>query len=152
MGNRSDLVEILRAIAAEGRHPAIGQVFEAIVISVEGVTCTVEIEGLQIDGVRLRATEEQGEGILIEPMVGSVVLVGLIGDELSTLYIVRCNNYNKIRVSRGNVTLSAVLSDLVDVLNTFKVVTSSGPSTAVSPDTLSKIALLDTKLKTLLGN
>lgn len=56
----------------------------------------------------------------------------------------------KVGIKNAGTDLKTLFGDLITLLNGFVVITSQGPSTAVSPTTLSSIAQLQTKVNSLL--
>lgn len=181
MSRQAEILAALRTLTYESRV----QVFRAEVVAVDVTTCTVRLDtGLEIDEVRLVATpkETATDCLLVKPVVGSFVLVGLLNNDLATLYVVSydavaelryeigeslieanndhvrvvCNQMEvellqaKIAIRNATVSLKDLYADLVDILNTLKVITPQGPSTAVDPTSLTKIAALNTKINQLL--
>lgn len=82
------------------------QVFAATVLSIEGSTCTVRAleSDVEMDDVRLKATSNDDEqALLIVPKAGSLVLVGMVNDDATDLYLVRCDAIDKLALQIGNV-------------------------------------------------
>jgi hypothetical protein len=65
------------------------QVYPAEVVSVQGATCTVRLlsSGMEVDEVRLFADVEASDRLVLTPAEGSTVLVGLIENDLASLYV-----------------------------------------------------------------
>jgi hypothetical protein len=57
----------------------------------------------------------------------------------------------KVSIKNSTVNLKTLFSDLTTLLKTFVVITSTGPSTAVSPASLLSITQLETKVNQLLS-
>jgi|GEM_PF-4681529 len=57
----------------------------------------------------------------------------------------------KVSVTNGTVSLKTLFTDLTTLLKTFIVITTTGPSTAVSPTSLTSITQLETKINQLLS-
>lgn len=74
-----------------------GQVFfPATVESVEGATCTVNVDNLPIPNVRLRPTTAKTENeILLIPEIGSSVLVGSHTGDLSNLFVLQSDSISE---------------------------------------------------------
>ena len=68
--------------AAAGPQPLT--VYQGIVASVEGITCTVTFGSQDVSGVRLRASEADNKAqILLVPRVGTAVIVGSLSSSSS---------------------------------------------------------------------
>lgn len=66
-----------------GRTTAIWQ---GVVKSVEGQTCTVSVGNLDVPGVRLKASETEDKGrMLVTPKVGTAVTMGSLSGDLTEL-------------------------------------------------------------------
>ena len=73
--------------------------FTAKVTSVDGETCDVELEGMKLTGVRLRAVVNGEESkILVTPKIGSHVLVVDLSGNLSQLAVVGYSEVEKIEI------------------------------------------------------
>lgn len=81
--------------------------YQGLVKAVEGEVCTVEIDGLEIPDVRLRATQaKSSRAYLVVPKVGSGVLVGSLSGDLSTLAVLSVDEAERIEL-HGEVILNA---------------------------------------------
>lgn len=70
--------------------------FPATVESVEGNTCTINVDGLSISDVRLRATiDDVADSVLLVPAVSAPVLVGSLSDGLDNLFIVQVDSISE---------------------------------------------------------
>jgi hypothetical protein len=139
----SKIKDSLRNIAGNG---AGTPVFPATVGSVDGETCTAEIDGLTVTGVRLRAViNGAGEYILTAPRAGSRVLVAdLSGGQLRDLAVIAYSEIDGITVKigtseltvdaggygieRGGENLQTLLSEFVDEVAKIIVVQGTGPN------------------------
>lgn len=108
-----ELGDRLRGIATGHKMPTMMQ---GIVRSVEGTTCSVEVEGLVIPDVRLRASGVEGSGeLIIIPAIGSVVLLGSLSGDLSELAVLSVDKAERIRLS-GEITINdGSLGGLVNI-------------------------------------
>jgi hypothetical protein len=80
-------------------------IFSAKVEKVEGETCTVTIDELPITDVRLRAVVNNNtEQLLIQPRVGSYVLVADLG-ELRQVVVIAYSEIDKIHIKIGGTTV-----------------------------------------------
>lgn len=90
-----ELVERIKELSPRGQTP----IYQGIVRSVEGILCTVEVGGLEIPDVRLRASESnRGEQMLLTPKVGSAVLLGSPTGDLSTLVVLSVDEVERIEL------------------------------------------------------
>lgn len=120
-------------------------VFTGIVKSVSGQSCSVEIEGLTVTDVRLRAVvNDSKEQLLIIPRVGSYVLVVDLTGDLRNLAVFACSEIDRVNLSIGktnividnsgtqmegqNENLSTVLSDFIDEVAKIIVVQGTSPN------------------------
>lgn len=107
--------------------------YQGIVKSVEGLTCTVEIEGLDIPDVRLRASvADNDKDLLITPAIGSPVLVASLSGDFLDLAIVSLDQAEKIHFhggAQGGLVLVEQLTERLNLLeqslNDLKQVLSS---------------------------
>lgn len=74
--------------------------FTAKVTSVDGETCDVELEGMKLTDVRLRAVMNgEDSKILVTPKIGSHVLVVDLSGNLSQLAVVGYSEVEKIEIN-----------------------------------------------------
>lgn len=151
--------EAVRALAKTGEevYSVLGKV-----VSVDGYTCEVEpLDGsATIQDVRFKADVDQEDGLAQEPKVDSVVVVTFLGkntgyvglgSELKKVTLVvdettfRVDG-NGMHLSNGQTVFKDQVNDLITVLDkviealkAFKVMTPSGPSTNVMPDSLAAV-------------
>lgn len=121
--NYTELRRLIRTIAGTGGGTTI---FSAEVVSVEGDTCTIDVGGLSVSDVRLKAADDDdATGLLITPTVGSVVLVADLGTSpLVRLEVIKCTRIDSIEINGGDkgglvniADLTAKLNDLKDKVN-----------------------------------
>ncbi|MCD7973982.1 MAG: hypothetical protein LUG18_15200 [Candidatus Azobacteroides sp.] len=146
MDKYAQLVELLKGKSGIGMG---GTLFNATVTSVEGEYCTVDINGLEITEVRLKATINEAENYcLIIPKARSMVTLGSFSgdfrdlavlkvDEIETIEYVQDNLQVTIDTRKGKIAvnntgkgigLHSLLIELVDLLQNFSVNTPAGPS------------------------
>jgi hypothetical protein len=126
--------------------------------SVEEVTCTVDIDGLELTGALLKATsDDTGKKILLTPKTGSRVLVfankttravKVIGiDEVSRIDIkgeeleieIDCEE-GKVKIENGKTSLGKILNDLLNAIIALTVPIPSGTSgTPVNVSTFTEL-------------
>lgn len=130
----------------------------AKVTKVSGETCTIDANGLEIEGVRLKAVEDGDENsLLVTPKVGSMVLVADIsGGELRELVVIAYSGVETIQINGGNngglININDLVNKLNELVNVFNnhthQVTTSGSATAPLVRALEfiKADLEDTKI------
>jgi hypothetical protein len=130
MKEYSEIKKLIKAIAT-GRL-AVGTpspVFLVQVKSVDGDACTVEIDGMELSGVRLRSVINGNKSkVVITPAVGSYVLVTDISGNLTQL-----------------VALQYAEVDRIDITYSGKLVINEGTDTAV------RASAIESKLNALRG-
>lgn len=132
-------------------------VFPANVVSVDETALTCVVQTLNDDApmsdVRLKAAiDNVTDGIVEIPVVGSTVLVCLIGNDENTAFVVKCSSVSKVVMfggSKGGLInigdlvskINAIENKLNSVINTFNThvhsgVTTGPGSSAVTPTTV----------------
>lgn len=96
---------------AEGLRAAMGgrtvHLYQGIVRAVDGCLCEVEVDGLAVPGVRLRASEtDDGGQLLVVPKVGSAVIVGSLSGDLAELAVLAIDKAESITLTATTVTLN----------------------------------------------
>ncbi len=142
----------------------------ATVVSIENDTCTVKlVSELVLSDVRLKATSSDDEdSFIIEPKVGSEVILMSQTGELSGLMVIKVDQVakfiykqngleftvdsadGKVLLKNGDTSLFEVFQLLTDLLKQFKVFTPNGPSGAPLPTTITSINQMETKFKQIL--
>jgi hypothetical protein len=75
-------------------------VTQATVKEVSGLTCTVTVNGLDITGVRMKATTaDSGGKLLVTPKEGSTVLIGSLSGDLKDLAVLSVDEAEKVEIS-----------------------------------------------------
>ena len=142
-------------------HAAMGPkpitVYQGIVVSVDGITCTVSFGDQDVSGVRLRASEAENDAqILLVPRVGTAVVVGSLSGDLSHLAVLSVDAVERIEINGGKLgglinieALTAKINELVDAFNTHTHTIGSGsvivgvpsaPMTNYNPIVVPKVA------------
>jgi len=99
MTNAQKIKEIIRKIAGGSEIGA----FTAEVVSVEGDTCTVQVNSLQIPDIRLNAVSNDSTNkLIITPVVGSVVGIIDMGGESRDLTVFQFTEIDHITVNGGS--------------------------------------------------
>lgn len=113
MDSYKELAQRLRSIQTQSVS-----LLQGIVKSIEGTSCTVEIAGLDIPDVRLRATLADTEAeLLITPAVGSGVIVGSLSGDLTQLVVLSVDRADTITLHSGRQGGLVLVEPLVTRLN-----------------------------------
>lgn len=114
-------------------------IWQGIVKSVEGTTCTVTFGTLNVEGVRLRASLAENEShLLIVPKVGTAVVVGSLSNDLSLLVVLAVDEVESITINGGKLgglinieSLTQKINELVRTFNNHThQVSTTGSATA----------------------
>nr|DAL14304.1 MAG TPA_asm: type VI secretion protein [Caudoviricetes sp.] len=114
-------------------------IWQGIVKSVEGTTCTVTFGTLDVEGVRLRASLAENEShLLIVPKVGTAVVVGSLSNDLSLLVVLAVDEVESITINGGKLgglinieSLTQKINELVRTFNNHThQVSTTGSATA----------------------
>lgn len=114
-------------------------IWQGIVKSVEGTTCTVTFGTLDVEGVRLRASLAENEShLLIVPKVGTAVVVGSLSNDLSMLVVLAVDEVESITINGGKLgglinieSLTQKINELVRTFNNHThQVSTTGSATA----------------------
>lgn len=119
--------------------------YQGIVKSVEGQTCTVTVGKVDVPGVRLKASETEDQGrMLVTPKVGTAVTMGSLSGDLAELVVVQVDRVERIEINGGTLgglvnieELTAKINELVEAFNghthQVTVVHPGGTFTTVKP-------------------
>lgn len=103
-----------------GLHTKSASLYQGIVRRIEGRSCTVEIDGLEIPDVRMRASlTEEDEELLITPAIGSVVIAGSLSGDLGDLVILSVDRAERITLfggKRGGLVLAPELTKRLNAI------------------------------------
>ena len=152
-----------KMVGANPNYPIDG-----IVRSIQGDTCTVEIDGLELSDVGLKATADGSDTLLIVPAVDSNVLLLSTDGSIDNLTVIKADKAQKIifkengleieidstdgkiSIKNNTVSLYDLFQKSTDIKKNIKVFTTMGPSGNVLPDVLAKIIDFETSFKQLL--
>lgn len=110
------LSEIRKSI--KGMASGNGGLFTAKVLSTDGEKCCVDIDGLVVSDVQLRAVVNGEEsGILITPKIGSYVTVADLSGDLTRIVVVGFSEVEKIEINGGRLGGLVNIEELVNRLN-----------------------------------
>ena len=153
MDNNKRLADNLRKVMGGEKI----SIYQGIVKSVEGLSCTVTFATLDVTGVRLRASlTDNNDHLLIVPKVGTAVTVGSLSGDLSQLVVLAVDQVESITINGGKLgglinieALTEKINDLVDKFNEHThQVSTTGTATAqtgTAAATQSKAEKLDRK-------
>ena len=114
MNEYSKLKDLLKGVGG-GRDITI---YQGIVKSVDGCLCEVQIGGIAIPDVRLRASELDDDGeMLVTPKVGSAVTVGSLSGDLSQLVVLQVDHIETIVINGGKLGGLINIEQLTDKIN-----------------------------------
>lgn len=143
MDNNKRLADNIRQLLGGQRIT----IYQGIVKSVEGITCTVSFGALDVDGIRLRASlSENGSNLLVKPKAGTAVVVGSLSGDLSQLAVLAVDEAESITVNGeitinggklgGLINIEALTEKINAVIDTFNshthLVNTTGSATAQS--------------------
>lgn len=98
-----------------GREIAI---YQGIVNSVDGCLCEVQVGGIAIPDVRLRASEMADDGeLLVTPKVGSAVTIGSLSGDLSQLVVLQVDHAETIVINGGKLGGLINIAELTEKIN-----------------------------------
>lgn len=158
------LKEQLRAVV--GANPNLP--IDGTVTKCNSDTCSVKIGDLELSDIRLKATSDGKDNLLIIPKVGSRVLMLSTDGTIANLTVIKCDiaekiifnengleveidsETNKIKIANGSTSLTDLFQQMTDILKTLKVFTPVGPSGTPLPDSVLKIEKFETDFKTIL--
>lgn len=100
-------------------------VYQGIVVSVEGVTCTVRFGNMDVSGIRLRASETEDESqILLVPKENTAVIVGSLSGDYTQMVVLSVDVVQRIEINGGKLgglinieEFTKKINELVDAFN-----------------------------------
>jgi len=127
MNEYSKLKEYLEKIGG-GKDITI---YQGIVNSVDGCLCEVQVGGIAIPDVRLRASEMDDDGqMLVTPKVGTAVIFGSLNGDLSQLVILQVDHIETIVINGGKlgglINIEQLTDKINELVNTFNNHTHTG--------------------------
>lgn len=115
-------------------------VVPATVLRVDKAAAVCDLQPVEQDApelldVRLRAVDNgTATGLISWPAVGSVVLVGLIDNDLNTAFVAACSEVEGFTLSTEKESLHTLLTDLVAEVRRLKFATNAGPTVQLLTD------------------
>lgn len=127
MNEYSKLKDLLQGVGA-GKDITI---YQGIVNSVDGCLCEVQIGGIAIPDVRLKASELDDDGqMLVTPKVGSAVTVGSLSGDLAQLVVLQVDHIETIVINGGKlgglINIEQLTDKINELVNTFNSHTHQG--------------------------
>lgn len=102
MNKRAYIAQLLGDIVGKNRGSLV--FFSAQVVSVQGDTCTVNIDGLELSDIRLTpTTTERDDTLLLTPAIDSFVLVGSLSGDLNNLCVLASDTLASLELTIGTI-------------------------------------------------
>jgi hypothetical protein len=126
------------------------QTIPATVLSVDKAAATCDVQPVERDApemfdVRLRAVDDgSAAGFITWPVVGSVVLVALIDNDLNTAFVSAVSQVETFTLSTASDSAAAFLKDLLAALKAQTYTNGGGPTAA--PNNLAAFVALEQRL------
>lgn len=120
MSKERDIKEAIQQIAREG-GTLQGMFYVADVVSASDDECVVDIDGLQLSGVRTGAiVDDNTNKLRIKPKAGSKVMVADLYGDKTQLMVVSFSEIESITINGGNLGGLVEIEKLKDNLNSLK--------------------------------
>lgn len=104
MNKRAQIAQLLGDIVGKNRGGL--SFFSAQVVSIQGDTCTVRIDGLDLPDVRLTpTTTNRDDTILLTPAKDSFVLVGSLSGDLNNLCVLASDTLASVELTIGDISV-----------------------------------------------
>ncbi|WP_051269762.1 hypothetical protein [Flavobacterium suncheonense] len=142
----------------------------AEVVSVTGNFCSVKLSGgLVLSDVRLMATLDPENGILLTPKVGSDVLVLSQTGELSGLFVVKVNEIDKltcknedfefvidtvlkkVTIKNSGANVGQLIGQLIDTVKSAQVIVPGAGTGTIDPATQAQLTTIKTQFNSILN-
>lgn len=132
MDNYKELAQLVRNAAGKTQVALM----QGIVRKVSGLTCEVEIGGIAVPDVRLRASEAATDAqMLITPKMGTAVIVGSLSGDLTQLVVLAVDQIESITINGGKLggliniePLTQKINELVQAFNSHTHQGTHGPT------------------------
>lgn len=152
-------------VNAQPIYPVYG-----IVKAISGDTCTVQVGDLELTDVRLKATADGSENLLLIPAENSNVMMLSSDGSIDNLTIVKMDKVARIKFSQNglvldfdsetgklgvknnSVSLYGLFDQLTTLLNGFTLNHPQGPTTGLMPPTQAAVQNFQTSFNQLLKN
>lgn len=121
MSKPGEIAKLIQTIANSNNNVAQVAMFDAKVVEVQEITCTVERQGLQYSARLCAAFESSDSQIIIKPKPGSSVLVGdLTNGLLRDLIILSCSDVEVVLMNGGELGGLVKIEELRKSLDSLK--------------------------------
>lgn len=132
MDNYKELAQLVRNAAGKAQLTLM----QGIVRKVGGLTCEVEIGGIAVPDVRLRASEAAtGAQLLVTPKAGTAVIVGSLSGDLTQLVVLAVDQAESMTLNGGKLgglvniePLTQKINELVQAFNSHTHQGTHGPT------------------------
>lgn len=168
MDKVAELKKTLREVV--GANPNLP--IRAKVLEVSGEVCRVVLKsGLELSDVKLKASINHSENeLVLEPVVGSEVLLLSLSGDLENLTVIKVDKIAKIRYTQGYLeveidsetgklkvenetcSLHGLMSKMATIVRQLKVFTPAGPSGNPLPDTIERVQEFENMFNALLND
>lgn len=142
---------------------------DGIVTAIDNDTCTVRFaDDFEVSDVRLKATADSKDNLLIIPKIGSNVLMISSDGTVGNLTVIKCDQASKIifnenglhieidssdgkiMIKNNQTSLKELFQKSTNIKKNMKVSTPMGPSGTPLPDVLQMITVFENEFKQLL--
>lgn len=142
----------------------------AEVVSVTDKVCSVKIQtGLVLSDVRLSATNEGNNGLLIKPKVGSDVLIFSQTGELSGMVVLKVNEVDelsykvddfevvltasdkKVTIKKAGANVGQLVGSLIDTVKAAQVIVPGAGTGTIDPATQTALTNIKTQFNSILN-
>ncbi len=150
--------------------------FQAKIKSIDGFKCTVTVTNndMDLEDVLLTSTEDNDKGFVLIPKIGTNAIVGLIGDDENSLYLITVDEIDAVKIiidnqelivdntglnlsmTTGKLTLKnnissvkGLLQDIVSMVKQITVSTGVGPSGTPLPPTIAQANIIEQNINAL---
>ena len=104
MNKRAQIAQLLGDIA--GKNCGSLVFFPAQIVSLQGDTCTVKVDELELSDVRLTpTTTEREDTLLLAPAKDSFVLVGSLSGDLNNLCVLAADTLASLKLTIGDISV-----------------------------------------------
>lgn len=98
--------------------PAPMTIYQGIVTTTDGITCSCRFGSTEISDIRLRASlTGRDRQMLVVPKTGSAVIVGSLSGDLSSLVVLQVDEIDRIEINGGQLGGLVNIGDLTDRIN-----------------------------------
>lgn len=121
MSKPGEIAKLIQTIANANNNVAQVAMFDAKVVEVQDLTCTVERQGLQYSARLCAAFESSDSQIIIKPKVGSSVMVGdLSNGLLRDLVVLSVSDVELVSMNGGSLGGMVKIEELRKSLDSLK--------------------------------